>query len=144
MISLSVDQSYTCVEAPRCLSVNANILMMWINEHEADVVSSRSSNPTEPDPIILKALTLATGSFFNTDSEREVSQVAVLNQKTARILFLDHNDPLGRVIVFSQWSNTFADDTTLTAALLDRLLHHAHITQIAGRASDIRDGNCAC
>lgn len=35
---------------------------------------------------------------------------------------------------FSQWSNAFADDTTLTAALLDRLLHHAHIVQISGES----------
>jgi DNA replication protein DnaC len=28
---------------------------------------------------------------------------------------------------FSQWSTAFAEDQTLTAALLDRLLHHAHI-----------------
>jgi DNA replication protein DnaC len=27
---------------------------------------------------------------------------------------------------------TLADDTTLTAALLDRLLHHAHIVSIRG------------
>lgn len=33
---------------------------------------------------------------------------------------------------FSQWSSAFADDQTLTAALLDRLLHHAHIVQITG------------
>jgi hypothetical protein len=29
---------------------------------------------------------------------------------------------------------TFAQDTTLTAALLDRLLHHAHIVPIAGES----------
>ncbi len=40
---------------------------------------------------------------------------------------------------FSQWSNAFADDTTLTAALLDRLLHHAHITQIAGESYRLKD-----
>ncbi len=28
--------------------------------------------------------------------------------------------------------STFADDQRLTAALLDRLLHHAHIVQISG------------
>lgn len=44
---------------------------------------------------------------------------------------------IGSIIVtsnlpFSQWSTAFADDQTLTAALLDRLLHHAHIVQIAG------------
>ena len=35
---------------------------------------------------------------------------------------------------FGQWDNTFAQDTTLTAALLDRLLHHAHIVPIAGES----------
>ena len=33
---------------------------------------------------------------------------------------------------FTQWASTFADDQTLTAAMLDRLLHHAHIVQISG------------
>jgi DNA replication protein DnaC len=36
-----------------------------------------------------------------------------------------------RNLPFSQWSTAFADNQTLTAALLDRLLHHAHILQIA-------------
>lgn len=50
----------------------------------------------------------------------------------------------GSVIVtsnlpFSQWSKAFADDTTLTAALLDRLLHHAHITQITGESYRLKD-----
>lgn len=45
----------------------------------------------------------------------------------------------GSVIVtsnlpFSQWSTAFADDQTLTAALLDRLLHHTHIVQISGHS----------
>lgn len=40
---------------------------------------------------------------------------------------------------FSQWSNAFADDTTLTAALLDRLLHHAHIAQISGESYRLKD-----
>ena len=49
----------------------------------------------------------------------------------------------GSVIVtsnlpFSQWSTAFADDQTLTAALLDRLLHHAHIVQIAGNSYRLR------
>lgn len=49
----------------------------------------------------------------------------------------------GSVIVtsnlpFSQWSSAFADDQTLTAALLDRLLHHAHIVQIAGNSYRLR------
>ena len=35
---------------------------------------------------------------------------------------------------FGQWDTTFAQDTTLTAALLDRLLHYAHIVPIAGES----------
>jgi DNA replication protein DnaC len=40
---------------------------------------------------------------------------------------------------FTQWSSAFADDQTLTAALLDRLLHHAHIVQIAGESYRLKD-----
>jgi DNA replication protein DnaC len=40
---------------------------------------------------------------------------------------------------FAQWSSAFADDQTLTAALLDRLLHHAHIVQIAGESYRLKD-----
>jgi DNA replication protein DnaC len=40
---------------------------------------------------------------------------------------------------FTQWAGTFADDQTLTAAMLDRLLHHAHIVQISGESYRLRD-----
>ena len=33
---------------------------------------------------------------------------------------------------FGQWDRTLANDKTLTAALLDRLLHHSHIIQFKG------------
>ena len=54
----------------------------------------------------------------------------------------------GSVIVtsnlpFSQWSNAFADDTTLTAALLDRLLHHSHIVQISGESFRLKGKKAA-
>jgi len=40
---------------------------------------------------------------------------------------------------FTQWADTFAGDPTLTAAMLDRLLHHAHIVQITGESYRLRD-----
>jgi DNA replication protein DnaC len=40
---------------------------------------------------------------------------------------------------FTQWASTLADDQTLTAALLDRLLHHAHIVQISGESYRLKD-----
>lgn len=40
---------------------------------------------------------------------------------------------------FTQWASAFADDQTLTAAMLDRLLHHAHIVQISGESYRLKD-----
>ena len=40
---------------------------------------------------------------------------------------------------FAQWPSAFADDQTLTAAMLDRLLHHAHIVQISGESYRLKD-----
>lgn len=42
-------------------------------------------------------------------------------------------------LVFSQWSTAFANDVTLTAAMLDRLLHHAHIVKITGDSYRLKD-----
>ncbi|MCK7641300.1 ATP-binding protein, partial [Acinetobacter portensis] len=33
----------------------------------------------------------------------------------------------------------FADDVTLTAAMLDRLLHHCHVVQISGESYRLKD-----
>lgn len=40
---------------------------------------------------------------------------------------------------FSQWANAFANGATLTAALLDRLLHQCHIIQINGDSYRLKD-----
>lgn len=40
---------------------------------------------------------------------------------------------------FGQWDQTLADDKTLTAALLDRLLHHAHILQFKGASYRLKN-----
>jgi DNA replication protein DnaC len=40
---------------------------------------------------------------------------------------------------FTQWAGAFADDQTMTAAMLDRLLHHAHIVQVTGESYRLRD-----
>lgn len=40
---------------------------------------------------------------------------------------------------FSQWAAAFANDATLTAAMLDRLLHHCHVVQISGESYRLKD-----
>jgi DNA replication protein DnaC len=46
---------------------------------------------------------------------------------------------LTRNLPFTQWATAFADDQTLTAAMLDRLLDHAHIVQITGESYRLKD-----
>lgn len=40
---------------------------------------------------------------------------------------------------FGQWDETFAANTALTAAMLDRILHHAHVVQIKGDSYRLKD-----
>jgi DNA replication protein DnaC len=40
---------------------------------------------------------------------------------------------------FGEWDTTFADNSALTAAMLDRLLHHAHVVQINGDSYRLKD-----
>ena len=40
---------------------------------------------------------------------------------------------------FGEWDTTFAGNSALTAAMLDRLLHHANIVQIKGESYRLRD-----
>jgi DNA replication protein DnaC len=42
-------------------------------------------------------------------------------------------------LTFAQWHGAFADDQTLTAAMLDRLLRHGHIVQIAGESYRLKN-----
>lgn len=39
---------------------------------------------------------------------------------------------------FGQWDQAFAGDSVLTAAMLDRVLHHSHIVQIQGESYRLR------
>jgi len=40
---------------------------------------------------------------------------------------------------FGEWDSTFAGNSALTAAMLDRLLHHAHVVQIKGDSYRLKD-----
>jgi len=42
-------------------------------------------------------------------------------------------------VPFVQWDTTFAGDATMTAAMLDRLLHHAHVAMISGESYRLRE-----
>ena len=42
-------------------------------------------------------------------------------------------------MAFGSWDEAFASDAVLTAAMLDRILHHATVVQIAGESYRLKD-----
>jgi len=46
---------------------------------------------------------------------------------------------LTSILSFGEWDSTFAANSALTAAMLDRLLHHAHVVQIKGDSYRLKD-----
>ena len=40
---------------------------------------------------------------------------------------------------FGPWDETFAGNTALTSAMLDRILHHSHVIQIKGDSYRLRE-----
>lgn len=69
-----------------------------------------------------------------------------LTQEQANIFFqvVAKRYERGSVIVtsnlsFGAWDQTFAGDVGLTAAMLDRLLHHSHVIQVQGDSYRLKD-----
>jgi DNA replication protein DnaC len=42
-------------------------------------------------------------------------------------------------LTFGSWDQVFAGEAVLTAAMLDRLLHHATVVQISGESYRLKD-----
>ena len=43
------------------------------------------------------------------------------------------------ILTFGSWDQVFAEETVLTAAMLDRLLHHSTVIQISGESYRLKD-----
>lgn len=63
---------------------------------------------------------------LSADQASHFFQIVAKRYEKAGSMILTSNLP------FPQWDTTFGGDATLTAAMLDRILHHAHIVQIKG------------
>ena len=59
--------------------------------------------------------------------------------QTGRLRYEQGSMVLTSNLPFTQWATAFADDQTLTAAMLDRLFHHAHIVQITSESYRLKD-----
>jgi DNA replication protein DnaC len=47
--------------------------------------------------------------------------------------------PMTSNLTFGSWDQALAGDAVLTAAMLDRLMHHASVVQIGGDSFRLRD-----
>ena len=68
------------------------------------------------------------------------------NKESANLFFqlISRRYEQGSVIIttnksFSEWGDIFAGDNTLASAIIDRVLHHAHIFQIAGKSYRVKN-----
>lgn len=85
--------------------------------------------------------TLTSPSLLILDEFGYVS----LNQEQANFMFLLVNKryETGSIIItsnltFSQWQGVLNDDEALTAAIMDRLIHHSHIININGESHRLK------
>lgn len=69
-----------------------------------------------------------------------------INQHGADLLFqvISQRYERGSIILtsnkpFKEWPSTFANDSTITSAVLDRLLHHAEVVLIQGKSYRMKD-----
>ena len=69
---------------------------------------------------------------FGRDEANHFFQV-IANRYERGSVVITSNLPL------AQWDTAFAGDTTMTAAMLDRLLHHAHVALITGDSFRLRE-----
>jgi DNA replication protein DnaC len=115
--------------APRRFMTAANLPL-------APATAHRQNNLKEVMRRAIKAYrVLVTGEIGYLPMNREqanrfVQVIAALYEKGR--LSATSNLPFG------QWDATFAQDTTLTAALPDRLPHHAQVVPIAGESHRLK------
>src|SRR5262245_14890776 len=84
-----------------------------------------------PDQRFNNLQTSKVGKFWEFSNELENLEANLFFQVVAK-RYERGSIVLTSNLRFAQWATAFADDATLTAAMLDRLLHHAHIAQIQG------------
>jgi DNA replication protein DnaC len=69
---------------------------------------------------------------MNKDQANLFFQVIVKRYEKGSIILTSN-------LSFGQWDETFAGNTALTSAMLDRILHHSHVIQIKGESYRLRE-----
>jgi len=96
-------------------------------------VRESGSTARHPEPSVITDSALKFSASGTRTSAFTVSARSGANRYEYGSMTLTSN------LTFTQWAGTFADDKTLTAAMLDRLLHRAHIVQITGESYRLKE-----
>jgi DNA replication protein DnaC len=69
---------------------------------------------------------------FARDEANHFFQVIAQRYERASVIITSN-------LPFGQWDTAFAGDVTMTAAMLDRLLHHAHVVMMSGESFRLKE-----
>lgn len=108
----------------------ADLMLQLAAAHRKDKLSSYFSRSVlAPRLLIIDELGYLP---FGRDEASLLFQVIAKRYECGSIIITSN-------LAFSDWATTLADDATLTAALLDRLLHHGHIVSLRGDSYRLKD-----
>ena len=117
--------------ASRCASSRAADLMLQLAAAKAQGRLKEYFNRAVLGPKLLIVDEIGYLPFGREEANLFFNVVAKRYERGSMVLTSN--------LPFTQWAGAFADDQTLTAAMLDRLLHHAHIVQISGESYRLKD-----
>lgn len=69
---------------------------------------------------------------FSADEAKILFDVVAKRYEKGAIIFTSN-------LPFGQWGQIFANDTALTSAMLDRILHHSHVIPIKGESYRLKE-----
>ena len=123
---------YKAVQAgykTRFISASDLILQLTIAQRQEKYKSVMQRSVLAPKLLIIDEIGYLP--FSAQESKLLFEVIAKRYEKGAVILTSN--------LPFGQWGQVFANDTALTSALLDRVLHHSHILSIKGESYRIKE-----
>lgn len=128
---LAIALGRACVEAGHSalFTTTAALLAILAKAESEGQLGERLMHFTKPKLLVIDELGYLP---FGREEANLLFQVIAKRYERGSIILTSN-------LAFSDWASALADDTTLTAALLDRLLHHGHIVNIRGDSYRLKD-----
>ena len=129
---IAIALGYKAVQAglkTRFISASDLILQLTTAQRQGKYKSVMQRSVVAPKLLIIDEIGYLP---FDTSESKLLFEVIAKRYEKGSII-LTSNLPFG------QWGQTFANDTALTSAMLDRILHHSHILQIKGDSYRLKE-----